>query len=266
MKCSPALALAFVLAGGSLARAEPPPGDRVGRFPPILLGVVGGLGISPVPYELSSGAPSTHDVFSGILGPEAYLHVDARAFLVTVQGMVNVVGSNPRWMTRGQIVLGKGLGFRTTHNVLKSMSDRSVGGGYVVRTTEHYVHKHVPMFIGLSGGVTLWGVGEAEYESYLSGPTGLTRDAALLPTVDVGITLKSPQFEIMVAPMYELATASRGLRWAYGMAFPVGDRPLFFRFSGDHVFGDDPLDQSGRRMSTILLVTLGSGSGMQLGL
>ncbi len=60
--------------------------------------------------------------------------------------------------------------------------------------------------------------------------------------------------------------SSYGVRWVYGMALPVGDRPLYFRFSGDHVLGSDPLDNSGRRLGMVMTLSLGIGTGLGLGL
>jgi hypothetical protein len=266
-----AIAVGFVASMAAAARADDDvSGDTVGHFPLARLGLVGGFDFAPVPYADLSGAPDTHDDFGGVLAPELELHLDTQAMLVNLTGVYNVVGGNVGWMGRAEIVMGKVLGLRTTHNVIKSISDSAPdSSGEYTRTTETYVHLHVPMYFGVSAAASVWGVGEVSYTapSYTV-PEGVTntRSAAVVPAVDVGLTLQSPQLELSVGPLLELSTGSWGLHWAYGMGLPIGDRLLWFRFTGDHVLGSDELDNSGRRMGTTMMFAMGMSTGLGLGL
>lgn len=253
----------------SLAYAQPS-GDTVGHFPYAQAGIVGAFSIAPIPYATLSGAPDSHDDFGGLVGPQVEIHVDARAFLLNVEGTYNLVGGGVGWMGRAQVVLGKGLGLRTKHHVVKSISDSKPDyAGNYTRTTEWYTHKHVPMFIGVSAAASVWQIAEASYTapSYTE-PNGVTntREAAVMPMIDAGFTMISPQLELTLAPLLDLSTGSFGIHWAYGMALPIGDHPFYFRFTGDHIVGDDPMDNSGRRMSATLMCAIGFGTGLGVGL
>ena len=258
--------IAFAALTSPVRASEVGPGDTVGRFPWARLGIVGGLNGAPIPYPTLGGDPDTKTDLVGIVGPQLDLYLGGGPALLNVQGIYNALGSGVRWMGRGELVLGA----RTTHNVLKSMSDSAPNSsGYVTRTTEHYVHKHVPLLIGVAAGASVWRVSEVSYTfpSYgVEGGVTNTRGAATLTTIDASFKLISPQVELGIGPLLELPSKSYGVRWVYGMAFPVGDRPFYFRFSGDHVLGSDPLDNSGRRLGMAVMLSLGMGTGMGLGL
>lgn len=258
------MALALV-ASTSQARA-----DTEAHFPWARLGLAGGFSVAPVPHQELSGAPASKGVFAGIVGPMLDVHLDTGPVLINLEGVYNAVRGGVEWTGRGEIVLGAGLGTRTTHNLIKSISDSSPSSsGHVTRTTEYYTHKHVPFFIGLAAGASVFRVAEVSYTapSYdVEGGVTNTRAAATLSRVDAGFKMMSPQLELSVSPLAELTTRSYGVRWVYGMALPVGDHPFFFRFSGDHVLGDDPLDNSGRRLSTVMMFALGLGTGLGAGL
>jgi hypothetical protein len=254
--------IALVSLRASASADAPKPGDIIGKFPLLEAGVTGGFSLAPIPTMTLAGTPDTHDSISGLLGPTVQLHVDARKFLFNATGTYNVVGGELAWMGRAEIVLGAGLGIRTTHNVIKSIS-RTTSGGYTTTTTEHYVHKHVPMLIGLSAGAQIMRANATSYTKVTStGTMTYAREADFVPAIDIGFTLQSPQIALTVAPMFVPTTSSYGLHWSYGMAFPMSGLSMFFRFSGDHYFGDDPLDNSGRRLGVVVLGTLGIGSSM----
>ena len=236
------------------AAADPlPPGAVLGRFPKVEVGLLGGFGMTPIPYVSGTGTEDTYDNLTGVVGPSVQLHLDAKRFLVNVEGLYNVAQSEVGLLARGQVVFGSGLGLRTRHNVLKSMS--TTNG---VTTTEHYVNKHVPMLIGLSAGATVATLGETRLERGMM-PTG--RPSALVSMIDAGFTLQSPQIQLTAAPLVEMGTGSFGFHWSFGMSFPVGNKSLFFRTTGHHVFGGDPQDLTGRRMQALVLCTIGLGGG-----
>ena len=95
-----------------------------------------------------------------------------------------------------------------------------------------------------------------------SGDVTHARDAAFVPAIDVGFTLQSPPIAFTVAPLFVRTTSSCGIRWSYGMAFPISSVTMWFRFAGDHILGDDPLDNSGRALGMTLVGTLGIGTSM----
>ncbi len=239
-------------------------GSRVGTFPLLRVGALGGLADVPVFWTREDWEGQPYQVVDGqhgyMAGVDLHAHLDLDIALVNLQGVYNPLGGAPRWGARGQVVLAKGLGYRGTHNVVLSYSDR-VEGGQVIRTTEYYANRKVPIFIGLSGGASLWSFEEKTYRDAYG--TASTREAATVANVSAGFTAISPQFELMLEPTYEPANGIYGLRWAMGVAFPVGgDLPLWSRVTVDHVFGDDPADQSGRRASMIALMSLGIGTSM----
>lgn len=258
--------VAFVALTSPVRASEVQPGDTVGRFPWARLGIAGGFSGVPIPYVGLSEGPTAKTDLAGLVGPQLDLYLGGGPALLNVQGVYNALGSGVRWMGRGELVLGA----RTTHNVLKSMSESAPNAsGYSTRTTEHYVHKHVPLLIGVAAGASAWRVAEVSYTSpsyAVEGGVTNTRGAATLTTIDAGFKLISPQIELGIGPLLELPSKSYGVRWVYGMAFPVGDRPFYFRLSGDHVLGSDPLDNSGRRLGMAVMLSLGLGTGLGLGL
>lgn len=247
------LIVATTMSVARLAHAE----DEIrGHFPLLRAGVIAGFSSVPIPTD-DPDYPQTK--FGGVVGADLHAHIDARIFLLNFEGVFNALSSDLWWGARGQLVLGAGLGGRSYVNVIKSMS-QTQSGSTVTTTTEWYTHKKLPMFYGLHVGANILGLRESTSPDYASVQS--RRDAATLPTVDAGFTLMSPQLEVMIAPCLDLNTSAKGLRWAYGMAFPLGNKPFFFRFTGDHFFGSDPMDGSGRRLGFSLLVSLGLGTSM----
>lgn len=227
-----------------------------GHFPILRVGGIAGISGVPIPTD---DPDDPQDTYGPIVGVDVHAHIDARAFLLNFEGIFNVLDGDVWWVGRGQIVLGTLLGGRSWANVIKSMS-QTQSGNVVTTTTEWYTHKKLPVFYGLHAGASVYGVRESSSPSYAIEQR--TREPATVPVLDVGFTLMSPQIELMLAPAFDLASGSKGLRWAYGMAFPIGNKPLFFRFNGDHFFGSDPEDGSGRRLGWTLLLSIGLGTGM----
>ena len=262
----PFLVVLGLLAAAAPARAdEAQPVEVEGHFPWGRLDAVGGVGIVPIPHPGRSGPPDTHKDVTGVLGPRIDLHLDTGPVLLNLEGLFNFVSpTGLLWMARGEIVVGK----RSMRHVLKSISRSPRDAyGYVTTTTEIYKYLYLPMFTGLSVGASVWHFGSVTHtQASYEGPDTRSRPGAILPMVDLGFTIQSPQLELTIGPVAELSTTSFGLRWVFGMGFPVGDYPFFFRLSGDHIFGDDRLDGSGRRMTTTLLCALGMGTDLGLGL
>ena len=239
------------------ADAIQPERDVMGRFPILEAGLVAGFSMTPIPYTMLDA----HDNLSGLAGPDLHAHVDARTFLLNLQGFYNVANTDTAWKARAQLVVGA----RTKHRVLKSMHDSTpTSSGSFTRTTEHYLHKHVPMIIGVSAGASVVRVNETSYTSAF-GDSNL-RPAATLPMIDAGFTLQSPQIKLTVGPLVSITDKIYGAHWEFGMSFPVGSMSLFWRLSGDHLVGDDPLDNSGRRFGALVLATFGLAPGYGVGL
>jgi hypothetical protein len=253
--------LVGAMVAGATAHADDPP-NTVGHFPILSAGLIGGFNMTPVGYTSSLGSMETADAFNGILGPDVVAEIDSHAFLLELEGFYSAFG-DLRWGTRAHVILGK----RSTHNVIKSIQDSAVSSsGYYTRTTEYYVHKYLPIYYGFTAGASLLSLDTTTWTSYADTSDVHSRDAAMAAVADAGLTIRSPQLELTVAPAYEVTRGNVGLHWAFGMAFPIGDHPLYFRFTGDHLFGDDPLDNSGRRTSFIMMLSLGIGSSLGLGL
>jgi hypothetical protein len=236
----------------------------MGHFPYVEAGFTGGFSMIPIPITsvTVTGTGETHDSFSGIAGPTLQVHLDARKFLFNAIGTYNLVGDDLEWTGRAEIVLAAGLGFRTKHNLIKSIN-RTSDGSTVTTTTEYYVNKHVPMVIGLSAGVAMTRVNAVSFTTFrTSGDVTFAREAAFVPAIDVGFTVQSPQLAFTIAPLFVPTTSSFGFRWAYGMSFPISSVTMFFRLAGDHILGDDPLDNSGRALGMAVVGTLGIGTSM----
>ena len=238
--------------------ATPATPDVVGHFPRLSVSLVTGFDMTPVNFVDSTGLMQNDSTFNLIAAPDVMTHIDAHAFLIELEGMYNPVG-DLRWVGRAHVTVG----LRSKANVVKSMHDSPVdSSGYYTRTTEYYVHKFVPIYYGFTGGLSLWGFDTTTWTSYAD-PTDMhSRDGAVAPVADAGFTIRSPQVELTVAPQIDLSTGNMGLHWAFGLAFPIGQYPLFFRFSGDHLFGDDPVDNTGRRTAMIVMLSLGLGSSL----
>jgi hypothetical protein len=248
--------------------AVPPASADEGHFSLLRGGFGAGFTDAPVPFADLSDAPDSHDAFGGVVAPFLQVQLDARVALISVEGMYNLVRQGAEWNGRGEIVFAKLLGLRTSHNLVKSISDSSPdSSGNVTRTVETYTNLTVPMIFGLSAGFSIWHLSEVSYTapSYTV-PEGVTntRSAATIETLDVGATLRSPQLEVSLAPMKDFTSGSWGIRWSYGMALPIGDYPFWFRFTGDHLLGSNPLDNSGKRMSATLMLVIGFGTGLGL--
>ena len=254
-------ALVFVMVAGATARADDPD-TIVGHFPYLSAGLIGGFNMTPVGYTDSSSAMQTANSFNGILGPDVVAEIDTHKSLLELEGFYSPVG-DLRWGARAHVIFG----FRSTHNVIKSIQDSPVSSsGYYTRTTEYYVHKYVPVYYGFTAGASLLSFDTTTWTSYANSSDAYSRDAAMATIVDAGLAIRSPQLELTVAPAYEVTRGNWGMHWAFGMAFPIGDHPFYFRISGDHLFGDDPYDNSGRRTAFIMMLSLGLGSSLGVGL
>jgi hypothetical protein len=228
--------------------AASPPGDIHGHFPLLEAGFVGAFTNTPVGYILGQTATSD-SVFGGIVGPAMQALVDTGAFLLDADGLYNLLsGQDVAWKAGAHVVAG----YRSYANVVKSISDSPTSSsGYYTRTTEYYTHKFVPAYVGVSAGVTAIGLNGA---SSIDGSQ--RRNADNLIAIDAGFTLKSPQVEVTLAPLYEATRGTVGMRWVFGLALPIGDHLFGCRGTGEHFFGDDPVDGSGRRIQHIVTFAL----------
>lgn len=250
--------LIVIAAGGRASADDPGEGDEVGHFPLLSAGMVGGFDMTPVSFTDSTGAAQTNTTFGAIGGVQVLSDLDTHACLVELEGIANPFG-DLRWMTRAHVIFG----IRSHAHLVKSISDTTPdSSGYFTRTTEYYVHKYLPIYYGFTAGVSLWGFDTTTWTSYADATDQHSRDPSVVAVIDAGFTIRSPQIELTLAPAYDVAGGNTGLHWAFGMALPIGDHPLYFRFSGDHLFGDDPVDNSGRRTQNIFMMTLGLGSGL----
>lgn len=235
--------------------------DVIGHFPRLSVSFITGFDMTPVNFVDSTGLMQNDTTFNLIAAPDVMTHIDAHAFLIELEGFYNPAG-DLRWLGRAHVIVGA----RSTANVVKSWHDSPAdSSGYFTRTTEYYVHKLVPIYYGFTGGVSVWDFDTTTWTSYADATDTHSRDAAAVPVIDAGFTIRSPQVELTVAPQMELSTGTMGLHWAFGLALPIGQYPLFFRCSGDHLFGDDPVDNSGRRTAMMVMFSLGLGSSLGIG-
>ena len=236
----------LVSIGASSARAEAVSGgDVVGHFPFVEVGAIAGLTSTSLPESVESE-------FGGLAGVGAQLHLDLHRALVNVEGAYNLSSGDLAWMTRGEIILGSGLGLRSKHNLVKSIQDSTPdSSGRYTRTTEYYVHKHVPLFVGLAAGLSFWRLSDSSGES------------ATVPAFDVDFAVRSPQWELVLGPQYEFATGSLGLHISAGLALPVGSRLLFARFVFDTHPGER-MEAIDRRLDIVALFALGTGASIGL--
>jgi len=231
------------------ADAGPPDGAGRGHFPLLEFGAAGAFTQAPVSYTFDHGFGPTNDtesVFSGLAGPIALAHLDLGPLLLDVEGTYNLLRNQPvSYIARAHV----GLGAHDEMNVIKSIGDT----GYV-QTTEYYTNRFFPTIMGFTGGVTIMGMHGVSYDSAVDGLT--QRGPTTLVALDAGGTLRSPQFEFTLAPLYEITHGNFGLRYVFAYAFPFGDHLFGARFTGDHFFGGDPPDNSGRALEFMLLFAL----------
>lgn len=259
MRTAPALtttvaAAIVLLLAASAHAAEQADGTIHGHFPLLELGALGGLTGVPVSYALSTtpnASTATDAALSGAAGLGALAHVELGPLLLELDGAYSFLSSGLRYQGGAHVFLG----FREDIHVVKSISDSPANSrGYYTRTTTYYTNKFLPALYGASGGVTVIGMGPVSYDSIYSGV--YTRSAATLTTIDAGLSVKSPQIEATAAPVYELTSGTFGLRWVFAMAAPIGNHLLGFRFTGNHFFGGDKPDNSGRPLQMLVLASL----------
>ena len=257
----PSLAPDPVQSADTPTTSSVPSPDVVVHFPLLWVALIGGFDSTPVGYTAANGASDSLNALNGIVGPDVIMHVDTNAFLLELEGFYNPAG-DLRWTARAHATFG----FRDTHHLIRSISDSPANSsGYYTETTTYYVHKFVPVYLGLTAGISLWGFGTTTATSYAdSTPLG-SRGPAVVPVLDAALAVRSPQIEFTVGPEYSASGGNLGLRFALGVAFPIGEYPLFFRSTVDDLFGDDPTDNSGRRTSIITTFSLGMGSSLGTG-
>lgn len=222
-----------------------------GHFPIGELSIAAGINVSP----MSPGQEST----GGIIGPDVRLHLDTRLLLINFEGIYNVADlGDAAWMTRAEIVLGSLLGIRDSANIIRFWNDVP-RGSYLERTVTYYANRSMPLFFGLTMGVSVWRLRAATYSS---GSLNFVRSPASLPILDVGLAVRSPQVEAHLAPSYEFHTHSKGLRLAFGYGVYIFDNMLFFGVAFDQLFGASHAGDSGIRMSTAGLFTVGIGTSI----
>ena len=243
---------------GSAHAAEATDGALHGHFPLLELAALSGLTGVPVTYALGTSPDSntaTDSVTGGAVGLGAIGHVDMGPLLLELDGVYNFLSSGLRYRGGAHVFFGAGLGARDDLHVVRSISDSpSSSSGYYTRTTTYYTNKFLPALYGVSGGVTVIAVGPVSYDNAFTGI--YNRGAATLTAIDAGLSVKSPQIELTAAPAYELTNGNFGLRWVFGMAFPIGNHLFGFRFTGNHFFGGDKPDNSGRPLQVLMLASL----------
>ncbi len=203
-----------------------PPASRTGHFPRLVIGVGGGFSALHSDDDLSN--------LEGALYPEARTYAMTRAGLFHADGLYNLLGT-PLWGGHAGYVFTHLLGGRTRHklNAVVPATETSPGSS----TTWNY--QRVPSVYGIALGAGAFAL-----------------DEVTVPTIDVGFTWMSPEYETSIAYAQDLDSGSPGLRWRLLWGFPIGRRVMAFRIRGDHFFGGDA------EIKTTLLFSLEVSTGI----
>ena len=253
------LVVAVVVAVATTARADDSEtsGKMTGHFPVLTASVQAGMDMTPVGFT-DNDTPDQETSISAVVGPDIVADFDTHKFLLELEGLYNPLG-DLRWTAGAHVTFG----FRTTHHLIKSISDSPANAsGEFTRTTTVYTNRDVPAYFGITGGVSLWGFDTTTFSS-IDGASG-SRSPSTLPVVDIGLAIQSPQLLLAIAPEYDLSGDHLGMHYAFGIGFPVGDHMLSMRFTADQLFGDDAIDNSGRRTQVIMMFSLGLSTSIGL--